>query len=159
MPTEKNGWFPGKLGPSRTQYMDLVERKSLKNLIVFSPNLSFSMNYSSTYLWKSVPNATGGYDNRRILGVVINITLCAPLRRSQSLSTHARSHAHLHRRMRFMLDYQFRRQACWCARVARDARDALPGLERLLIEQRPTRCQNEIKFSLEHFDDESIELY
>ena len=44
-------------------------------------------------------------------------------------------------------------------RVARDARDALPGLERLLIEQRPTQCQNRIKFSLEHFDDESMELY
>ena len=44
---------------------------------------SFFMNYRSE-LWISVPDSTGGYANTRILGVLINITMCAPSRRAQT---------------------------------------------------------------------------
>ena len=43
------GDFLANLDLQERNYMDLVERQSLKNLIVFSSSLSFSMNYTSTY--------------------------------------------------------------------------------------------------------------
>jgi hypothetical protein len=121
---------------------------------------SIFMNYRSAYSWISIPDTTGGlWQSTNSWRSKINITVAPPPPRTKRLCVIPRAlGTSRQRRMRIRPQSRFRYQSCWCARVARAhfsshssccAFFALLVLERLLMEQRLTRHENEfneIKF-------------
>ncbi len=145
MQTNEIRWFPGEQGSSssKTELCWLSgEEKFEKSGSQHSKRCDLSfLNYRSAYLWKWAPDTTGGYDNPRILGVLINTTMCAPSRHAQS--AHARSQANSEASHANKASVSISSPSLLMYWRRTRNRFALLLLERLLIEQRPTRHQNE----------------
>ncbi len=161
MPTDETGWFPGKLGPSRPQLRGLSSEGKFENSGSHQSkryDSSFSMNFSSTYLWKSVPDATGGYDNRRILGFIKkHHNVCTPALRTKRSYAIPRALATVACGLGFVINF-FAKPSDALASRARSLCTPRAG-KAMHWAKCQTRSQNEIEFSLEYFNDETLGFY
>ncbi len=157
MPTYETGWFSGKLGPSRQHYLDLVEVENSGSHQTKRYDSSFLMNFGSTHLCKSVPDATGGWQSTNCWLCNKHYYVCTAAQRTKRADAIPHALSSDACCLGFVINF-FAKPVDALASLAQSLYTPRAG-KAMNLAKCQTRCQNESEFSLQYFDNETIIFY